>query len=276
MIRWAGGKTRLLKHILPLTPTRIENYFEPFVGGGAVYLAIHEDVSGKAFLSDLNPHLVAGWNGLKSYSEELDSLLRLHEFFDSESHFYNVRSQEPRDETEMAARFLYLNATSWNHLWRENSKTGAMNAPWGKRSFRVPEKQALSEFSQCLTKAQISVSDFREALKNPKLGDFVYLDPPYLPIWTNRKEKEPTSKFNKYNAKTFELRDLEDLAIICRRLDQEGVAWMLSNRDTPEVRDLFSFGRFETFTTIRSLSAQSRRNVEAKQSPEILITGTNL
>lgn len=273
LVRWAGGKSRLLSKIIPSVPAVIENYYEPFLGGGAVFLTIHGRVKKQAFLSDVNPHLIAGWRGYANVTDEfLDLLVECAEK-DSEEFYYWMRAQKPTSELEMAVRFAYLNATSWNHLWRENSKTGAMNAPWGKRAFQIPSAERLREFSEAMTQAEVSVKDFRESLRLVESGDFVYLDPPYLPIWTRAEEKEPTSKFNRYNAKTFELTDLEDLAALCKSMDERGVAWLLSNRDTEQVRDLFGFAQFKRFTTMRSVAAQSKRTVEAKQSPEILIAG---
>ena len=105
-------------------------------------------------------------------------------------------------------------------------------------------------------------------------GDFVYLDPPYLPVFSRPGfEKEPTAKFNKYTAKTFEMEDLIDLAEICADLSQRGVRWVMSNRDTASVHDLFPDAEIIRFTTHRSLAAQSRREVEAHQSPEAIIIG---
>lgn len=276
LIRWAGGKSRLLRKIVPAVPESIDNYFEPFLGGGAVFLTVRQRITGRSFLSDVNPHLIAGWKGYASPTKEFLDALRECESRDSEAFYYEMRAREPDNEFERAVRFAYLNATSWNHLWRENSKTGAMNAPWGKRTFKVPTDARLNEFSAALRGAEIRVQDFREPMQQTKVGDFVYLDPPYLPIWTRSEEKEPTSKFNRYNAKTFELADLEDLADCCKELDERGVAWLVSNRDTPEVRDLFSFARIDTFTTTRSVAAQSKRTVESRQSPEVLIAGANI
>ena len=241
IIRWVGGKSRLLSRILPEAPLVIQDYYEPFLGGGAVYLALYRRVEGNAYLSDVNPHLIAGWQGYADPTEQFLETLMDFERQDSEDFYYAMRAQTPTNQFEMATRFAYLNATSWNHLWRENSKTGAMNTPWGKRAFKVPPSDRLSEFTDALKGARIVLQDFRDALQSAQAGDFVYLDPPYLPIWTNPEEKEPTSKFNRYNARTFGSRDLQDLAECCRELDEKGVAWLLSNRDTEQVRELFSF-----------------------------------
>lgn len=273
-IRWAGGKSRLLSRILPHVPTRIRNYYEPFLGGGAVFLACASRVSGRSHLADLNEHLVAAWVAMRDYQSELRPLLDWYLANDSKEFYYEVRSATPRSLVETAARFLYLNGVSWNHLWRENSRTGAMNVPWGDRRFKSMDDATMKSIGDVLVRTDIVAADFREMLGNPTRGDFVYLDPPYLPIFTRPGvEKEPTAKFNKYTAKTFEMSDLIELAEICADLSQRGVGWVMSNRDTPSVRGLFRDAEIVQFTTHRSLAAQSRREVEAHQSPEAIIIG---
>ncbi|WP_191282814.1 DNA adenine methylase [Pseudolysinimonas yzui] len=273
-VRWAGGKSRLLPRILPHVPDRIENYFEPFLGGGAVFLAVNDRVAGHAFLADLNEHLVAAWVAMRDHQDELKSLLEWYQDRDSKDFYYEVRAASPAGLIDRAARFLYLNGVSWNHLWRENSKTGAMNVPWGDRSFKGFDSSTYEALRVALERTVIRASDFREVLADAQGGDFVYLDPPYLPIYSRPDvEKEPTSKFNKYTAKTFEQPDLEDLARICEHLTERGVAWVMSNRDTEYVRELFSGADIVSFTTHRSLGAQSKRQVEAPQSPEAIVIG---
>jgi DNA adenine methylase len=273
-IRWAGGKSRLLPRILPHVPTSIRNYYEPFLGGGAVFLACASRVSGRSHLADLNEHLVAAWVAMRDYQSELRPLLGRYLANDSKEFYYEVRVAIPVGLVEKAARFLYLNAVSWNHLWRENSRTGAMNVPWGDRRFKGMNDATMKSIVNVLTRADIHAADFREVLATATRGDFVYLDPPYLPVFTRPDvEKEPTAKFNKYTAKTFELSDLIELAEICADLSQRGVRWVMSNRDTASVSDLFPSAEIIRFTTHRSLAAQSRREVEAHLSPEVIIIG---
>lgn len=273
-IRWAGGKSKLLPRILPYVPERIRNYYEPFLGGGAVFLACANRVCGRSYLADLNEHLIAAWVAMRDSPSELRPLLNYYSTNDSEEFYYKVRATAPISTIEKAARFLYLNGVSWNHLWRENSKTGAMNVPWGDRRFKGIDEAAMVRIKKVLNSAEITAADFREILRGAASGDFVYLDPPYLPIFTRPDiEKEPTAKFNKYTAKTFEFRDLVALADICTELTDRGVLWVLSNRDTDSVRDLFPNAKIIRFTIHRSLAAQSRREVESHQSPEAIIIG---
>lgn len=273
-IRWAGGKSRLLPRILPHVPSDINDYYEPFLGGGSVFLACASRISGHAYLADLNEHLVAAWVAMRDYQLELRELLEWYAANDSKELYYKVRSVTPTTPLDKAARFLYLNGVSWNHLWRENSKTGAMNVPWGDREFRLISETTMTELQGKLKSADILAADFRDVLTTAVEGDFVYLDPPYLPIFTQPgTEKEPTAKFNKYTAKTFELPDLVDLAKICSELTGRGVRWVMSNRDNESVRDLFPDAEVIQFTVHRSLAAQSQREVEAHRSPEAIIIG---
>lgn len=273
-IRWAGGKSRLLSRILPHVPDNIRNYYEPFLGGGAVFLACATRVSGRSHLADLNEHLIAAWVAMRDYQSELRPLLDWYLKNDSKEFYYEVRSANPSDFVEKAARFLYLNGVSWNHLWRENSRTGAMNAPWGDRQFKRMDDATMKSIREVLNRADIVAADFREILDTATHGDFVYLDPPYLPLFTRPDvEKEPTAKFNKYTAKTFELSDLIELSAICADLSRRGVRWVMSNRDTESVSDLFPSAEIIRFTTHRALAAQSRREVEAHLSPEAIIIG---
>lgn len=272
-IRWAGGKTRLLPRILPHVPATFRSYHEPFLGGGAVFFAVQDRIRDRAQLADLNGHLVNAWMAVRDYHDELRRLLAMHQMHDSKKYYYKLRAEAPTDAVEQAARFLYLNATSWNHLWRENSKTGAMNVPWGDRPFRGYDDATLEALANALSEADIRQEDFREALRRVGSGDFVYLDPPYLPVWTDPAEKEPTSKFNKYTAKVFGQADLADLAEICQGFSRRGIKWVMSNRDTASVRALFPDAMIVRFTTHRSLAAQSKREVEARRSPEAIIVG---
>ncbi|MCK9780091.1 DNA adenine methylase [Pseudomonas syringae] len=273
-VRWVGGKSRLLPRILPHVPTTIKNYYEPFLGGGAVFLACAGRVTGRSHLADLNQHLVAAWIAMRDHQAELLPLLDWYKKNDSKEFYYEVRSSLPDSLIEKAARFFYLNGVSWNHLWRENSRTGAMNVPWGDRSFKGFDEATMVAARAVLARTDIVSADFRDVLSTASKGDFVYLDPPYLPIFSRPDtEKEPTAKFNKYTAKTFEVADLIELADICADLSRKGVNWIMSNRDTESVHELFPDAEIIRFTTHRSLAAQSKREVEAHRSPEAIIIG---
>ena len=263
-IKWAGGKTRLLRRLLPYVPTRFKGYHEPFLGGGAMFFAVRDRATGPIHLADLNEDLINAWSAVRD--QDLLKLFSKYKRRDSETFFYKQRLLQPADPLERAARFIYLNQTSWNGLWRVNSR-GEFNVPWGQRPFRGILKSDLCAYEAVLQLASLHVEDFRDALKRPRKGDFVYLDPPYLPL-------SDTSKFFFYTEKRFREPDLRELAELCQDLSRRSVSWMLSNRDTPLVRELFDHAHIVGLTTRRSVAAQNQRDVEAIDSPEVIIVGT--
>jgi DNA adenine methylase len=264
-LKWAGGKTRLLDRIVPYVPVVFENYHEPFLGGGAMFFAVGHRAQQHAHLADLNQELVNAWLAVQLHREELRAALQHYAENDSKEFYLSVRPLEPEGVVARAARFIYLNQTSWNGLWRVN-KRGEFNVPWGDRQFRGLSDARLLELAGALGRATIHFEDFRDALRRPERGDFVYLDPPYLPI-------SDTSKFHLYTERRFRKPDLTELASLCRQLSARGVLWVLSNRDTPLVRELFRDASIHSLTVQRSVAAQNARDVEARESPEVIIVG---
>ena len=263
-LRWAGGKSRLLGALLPFAPSKFRNYHEPFLGSGAMFFALRSRAQA-CFLSDLNTELVNLWRVVQQEPEAF--LAHIQPYFkrQGEDEYYVVRDESPDHHLERAARFFYLNQTAWNGLWREN-KLGVFNVPWGARQFRGVERSFLSQVSLALQAVTVSESDFREAADRTQRGDFIYFDPPYLPI-------SDTSKFAGYNGKRFRKHDLEELADICKSLSKRGVHWMVSNRDNEHIREIFSHATVVPFTTRRSVAAQTKRHVQPKDSPEVVVVG---
>lgn len=264
-LRWAGGKGRLLDAILPHIPSSFENYFEPFLGSGAVFFAVRSRSKHGAILSDLNDELINIWTVVRDRPVDFLRELSRYNGFNTEEHYYLVRSERPASAIKKAARFFYLNQTAWNGLWRVN-RFGVFNVPWGNRPFRGIDPSYLNRIANLLSPVEIEHADFRETLASAKAGDFVYLDPPYLPV-------SDTSKFAGYTEKRFRRADLAELADVCRDLSKRRVSWVMSNRDTADVRELFSHGHIVRFTTWRSVAAQNRRNVEPSASPEVIVVG---
>lgn len=264
-LKWAGGKGRLLPRILPYVPESFENYHEPFLGGGSMFFAIRDRMTGTAHLHDLNDMLINVWQRVQEDPAALGAALEWFHERDSKDFFYDQRLATPQTRIQQAARFIYLNQTAWNGLWRVN-KFGQFNVPWGDRPFRGVSEDTLVRISDALIGATITNMDFRDSLGKPQAGDFVYLDPPYLPI-------SDTSKFYLYTERRFRAPDLAELADLCHQLSDRGVHWIMSNRDTPHVRDLFPGIDLVRFTTRRSVAAQNRRDVEARESPEVLLIG---
>lgn len=264
-LKWAGGKTRLLPRILPYVPAEFDDYHEPFLGGGAMFFAVRERTRGTAHLHDLNEKLVNVWQMVQQDPAGLADAMAYYRAHDSKEFYYDQRSLQPATRVAQAAWFVYVNQTSWNGLWRVN-KWGVFNVPWGARPFRGIDEELLHRLSDALIGATITSEDFRVTLEKPQAGDFVYLDPPYLPL-------SDTSKFYLYTEKRFRGPCLEELARLCHSLTERGVAWIMSNRDTPQLRQLFPNNEIVRFTARRSVAAQNRRDVERIDSPEALVLG---
>jgi DNA adenine methylase len=264
-LRWAGGKSRLIDRILAYVPARIASYHEPFLGSGAVYFSVRDRVSGPCHLSDLNDELINIWSLVQAEPDRLATAIGAYAGRNSEEDYYTVRGSSPKRPLERAARFFYLNQTAWNGLWRVN-RWGVFNVPWGARPFRGVPAEELRRVARALATARIDNADFRLALGRAEAGDFVYLDPPYLPV-------SDTSKFSGYTGKRFRRDDLAELAEGTRALSRRGVHWIMSNRDSADVRDLFSHGELVRFTTRRSVAAQNRRDIQPKDSPEVIVVG---
>jgi DNA adenine methylase len=263
-IKWAGGKTRLLPALLTYVPKSFRRYHEPFLGGGAMLLAVHERARLRAWAGDLNDELVNAWQVAIGEPGDLHTRLLSFAGLDSEDYYYEVRGQRFTDPIDRAAHFIYLNRTSWNGLYRVN-RWGKFNVPWGAREFSMPTIESLQSFAAELAGVRIRCIDFRQAMDDVHEGDFVYVDPPYLRV-------SDTSKFNGYTQKRFVQADLEELAGKLRELTGRGAQWLLSNRDSEQIRDLFLDEEIVRLTVRRSVAAQNRRDIEPAKSPEVIVS----
>lgn len=228
-LKWVGGKTSLLPELLKHVPARLRRYHEPFVGGGALFFAVAPK---RAILCDNNPELVNAWQQVRDdVSGVLDALSR-HVY--ERDHFTAVRALEPRSlpAAERAARFIYLNKTCFNGLWRVN-RAGRFNVPIGRyNNPRFCDPGGLIRASHALKGVQVLHLPFDQALEKTAPGDFVYLDPPYDPV-------SPTASFTSYTAGAFGWSEQVQLAHACERLNRRGVRFLLSNSATPRVRELY-------------------------------------
>lgn len=263
-IKWAGGKSRLLSSLLPHVPLQFRRYHEPFLGGGAMLFAVAGRAELPAIATDLNEELVNAWQVVRDAPDRLCDRLLGYAARDSEQFYYEVRGLRFEVAVDRAAHFLYLNRTAWNGLYRVN-RWGEFNVPWGARRFSPLAQDTLSGVAASLADTTIEAVDFRASLERPEGGDFVYLDPPYLKV-------SDTSKFNGYTQRRFRAADLADLAGILRELTDRGVRWLLSNRDSEAIRELFEGHEIIRLTVRRSVAAQNRRAVEPANSPEVIVS----
>lgn len=231
-LKWAGGKTQLLPILLEVLP-EAETYYEPFLGGGAVFFAQAErDRFRQAILNDFNLELVTTYKGVRDASEEVMGLLGKMPF---DRGFYEaLRLEQPEGLAQRAARVIYLNKTCYNGLYRVNQK-GEFNAPFGEFSKqpRILDAPNLRDCSETLRyRAAIYQGDFVDAVAGAREGDVVYFDPPYVPLNT-------TSSFTSYTRDGFTLDDQRRLMILFRDLAFKGVSAVLSNSDTEAIRELY-------------------------------------
>ena len=229
-VKWAGGKRSLIPDLAQHFPERIGSYWEPFVGGGAVFFTFANRID-RAHLSDTNEELVIAYQMVRNQVEGLIEALRVHERKHGESSYYlKVRKQEPESPLEIAARFIYLNKTCFNGLYRVNSK-GRFNVPKGRyKSPGICNPERLRTASKVLQKTTIRLGDF-ERVVVPQDGDFVYCDPPYDGCFTD------------YTAGGFTLEDQNRLRNAANQWVRDGATVLASNADTPLIRKLYK-GKF--------------------------------
>lgn len=245
LLKWPGGKRGLLKFLLPLIPTQYRDYYEPFVGGGALFFALRPN---RAYLADRNADLISTYRQVRDSPEVvIKSLQRLR---NTEEDYYLVRASRPRTDAGQAARLLYLSRLSFNGIHRVNLQ-GQFNVPYGFKTYLEPcEAAKIRHASRILANIEITCEDFEFAVAKAGKGDLVYLDPPYTTAHHN-------NGFVKYNAKIFTWDDQRRLASVARDLVRRGCSVIVSNADHPTITRLY--GDFDVVRLARySVIAASR------------------
>lgn len=232
-VKWAGGKRQLLDVLVKESPEQFNDYYEPFLGGGALYFKLWSlGRIKKAYLNDSNAELVNVYSIIQKRVGELIEELSHGKYENSVKIFYEIRGRVPEDRIEQAARFIYLNKTAYNGLYRVNSK-GGFNVPFGKyANTKILDEDNLQLVSEALRKAKISCTDFEKAVSSAGKGDYAYFDPPYYPL-------SKTASFTKYTHNDFTLSDQERLRDVCSALNTKGIYTIVSNSDTDVVRTLY-------------------------------------
>ena len=194
-LRWVGGKQNLVRRLIPFLPERQVpvDYWEPFLGAGSLFFALSP---AKSHLSDLNPHLIECYKQVRDHPDKIADLLESHAANSSSDHYYRERAAynlHLDDPVVQAARFIYLNRTCFNGVFRVN-RSNLFNVPYGRKEPPlIPAKWELAAVSQSLKSAELEARDFREVLRLPSSGDFLYIDPPYPAV-------NGCSSFNRYTA----------------------------------------------------------------------------
>jgi DNA adenine methylase len=267
VLKWAGGKRQLLEPILSFVervfPDQIETYYEPFAGGAAVFFAlVARGKFKRARLSDQNEDLIRVYTALRDDAHTvIHELEKLCHAKPTEKVYYEIRASRPTKAAARAARMLYLNRTGYNGLYRVN-RSGEFNVPYGRyKKPNILDPGRLLATAGALQGVELAVEDFEQSCKKAKRGDFVYFDPPYVPV-------SKTASFAAYHSVAFTLAEHERLAKTFARLTKKGVAALLSNSDTPQTRELFS--AFDTHT-VHAKRAINSNGARRGTVPELLV-----
>ena len=234
-LKWAGGKLQLIEQFENLFPPDFNNYYEPFIGSGAVFFYVKSKLKPhEVILSDLNEELINCFVVVRDRPSELIELLLNHRNNHSKEYYYAIRNIETNqlDSIESAARLIYLNKTCFNGLYRVNSK-GQFNVPFGDYDKpRIFDNKILLRASQLLQDVELRVMTFEKVLDFARKHDFVYLDPPYIPL-------SKTSNFANYSKSHFSVQEQKKLSEVFTILDSHGCFVMLSNSDHPLIKELY-------------------------------------
>lgn len=229
-LRWAGGKRWLVPEILKLVKNiHFDAYHEPFLGGGSVFFALKP--SGQVHLSDLNTDLITVYRRVRDNPSGVAHLLAKYE--NTSDCYYTARAAKPTSADDLAARFIYLNHTSYNGIYRVNLK-GEYNVPYGNRmNTKIPDRVRLEEISERLQGVELHGRSFELSLGDVKEGDLVFLDPPYTVAHNN-------NGFVKYNQHLFSFDDQKLLARSIKEISERGANFILTNAAHKSIDELFS------------------------------------
>ncbi len=226
-IRWAGGKSWLVSYVRKLLDgVDFNNYFEPFMGGASIFFAINVPI--KSFLSDVNEDLVNTFSAIRDDHNKVIDYLK--EYKSDEDSYYQIRKNEPTERYERAARFLYLNANSYNGLYRVN-KNGKYNVPYGRRNVSI-NFERIDEVSKRLKGVEISCQDFEACKGKISNGDLVFLDPPYT-------VSKDSNGFIGYNSTLFSLDDQYRLGSFIDYIEKQGAYFILTNAAHETILEIF-------------------------------------
>lgn len=241
-VKWVGGKRGLLSQIIPLIPEEFNNYFEPFVGGGAMFFELHSLgllKNKKVYLFDINSELINAYNVVKNNPTELITSLKKFQTKHSKEFYYETRALDreenflKKSDVFRATRFIYLNKTCFNGLYRVNSK-GYHNVPMGSyKNPNICDELVIYSASEALQNAIISNTSYKDVMRHASQDDFVYFDPPYYPL-------TPTSSFTSYSKFSFLEKEQIELCEVFKKLDKKSCKVIHSNSDTDFIKELYS------------------------------------
>ncbi|AFI03543.1 DNA adenine methylase [Helicobacter cetorum] len=273
-IKWAGGKRNLLSQILPLLPKEFENYFEPFLGGGALFFelfSLGRLKNKKAYLFDINVELINTYEMVKNNPNALIVELQKFKKEHSKEFYYEVREWDRESGFKeinallRATRFIYLNKTCFNGLYRVN-KEGFFNVPMGAyKDPKICDVEVISNSSYALQNATIKHTSYEEVLKLAHTNDLIYFDPPYYPL-------NETSSFAAYSENEFLEKEQKELFRVFDTLAKKQVKVFLSNSNTPFILDLYQGYKIEILKANRCINSKGNKRFKID---EVLIQGIN-
>ena len=258
-LKWAGGKRQLLPEILKRVPQFTGTYYEPFVGGGSVLFGLGELVKGRAFISDSNDRLMMAYMGVQRDVNRVIEILKTFEdtlecYRKNRDALNHIDLDDVENAARIAALMIYINKCGFNGLYRENS-SGLVNTPYGwsakfhKKPVVFCDEARLRAASQALDTVALESTDFRDIMEHyVQSGDFVYVDPPYIPV--------SDKSFTKYTKSDFGAIDQRELAEACRSLDSKGVKFLVSNSDTLFTHELYAGFKIETVQARRAINSK--------------------
>jgi DNA adenine methylase len=257
-VKWAGGKTQFLEIISLLLPKKYNIFIEPFVGGGATFLRIQPS---KAIINDINKELIITYQVIKKNPQELTKLLTEYKKKHSQEFYEQLKKQELKNltELEIVARFIYLNKTGYNGLYRVNNQ-GEFNVPWGKREkVKLADKENILAVSEYLNKnnCQILNQDYSELLPLIKEGDFLFVDPPY--------DSDNGNGFTSYTAEKFTRENQQELLNFLKECDKKGAKWLLTNHATSFIKELYKDCWQFAQKAHRFINCQENKRIRAVQ-----------
>lgn len=261
-VKWVGGKRQLLDILHAEAPESFGRYYEPFVGGGAYLFSQLPD---RATIADANPELINCYQVIHDDVEALIRSLWMHK--NDETHFYAVRAKDLSKMTpvQRASRFIFLNKTCFNGLYREN-KSGQFNTPFGRyENPKIVDTENLRTISEYLRTYDVEIkhSDYKFVLAEAQPGDYVYFDPPYAPM-------TKTANFASYVKGGFGLQDQAELAKTFVELSKKGVLAMLSNSNTPIIHELYKGFNIKIIHAARAINCKGGKR--GKEANEVLVT----
>lgn len=263
ILKWVGGKRQLLPQIIPHICKKCTTYVEPFLGGGSVLFAYRPS---NAIVNDLNSELINVYRVIRDNPEDLIKQLKEHKSRNSQEYYYEIRGLDRTSNfsslspVQRAARIIYLNKTCYNGLYRVNS-SGQFNSPYGRyKNPNIVNEVGIRAVSRYFSSSEIKIKcgDYKEVLKNLEEGSFVYLDPPYMPL-------SSSSSFTGYTEGGFDYQKQIELKEECDKLREKGIAFLLSNSDCEQIRQIYQEYKIETVQAKRSINSVASKRGEINE-----------